>query len=73
MNCRHFRACLGATLVIVFVSAGAWAADGQISLSTGFDGTWISALGIKWNEGSTARELTIEVKQVRTGRVERLM
>ena len=39
---------------------------GQDGLATGFDGTWISALGIKWNEGARIRTLTVEVKQVRT-------
>lgn len=37
MNLRQFTARLCATLVIVFASAGTWAADGQFSLSTGFD------------------------------------
>lgn len=37
MNPRHFTARLCATLVITFACAGAWAVDGQLSLSTGFD------------------------------------
>ncbi|GAQ86041.1 hypothetical protein KFL_002670020 [Klebsormidium nitens] len=36
---------------------------GQDGKATGFDGTWISALGFKWNEGANERELTVEVKQ----------
>ncbi|MBI3527053.1 MAG: transporter [Betaproteobacteria bacterium] len=37
MNPRHFTARFCATLVFTFACAGAWAADGQLSLSTGFD------------------------------------
>jgi len=37
MSLRHFTACLCAAPVIVFAGAGAWAADGQFSLSSGFD------------------------------------
>lgn len=37
MNPPHFTARCGATLVFTFACAGTWAADEQISLSTGFD------------------------------------
>jgi hypothetical protein len=37
---------------------------GQDGVETGFDGTWMSALGIKWNEGFNTRHLTVTVKQV---------
>ncbi|GAQ83895.1 hypothetical protein KFL_001670060 [Klebsormidium nitens] len=35
---------------------------GQDGTETGFDGTWISALGIKWNEGALTRKLSIFLK-----------
>lgn len=37
---------------------------GQDGVETGFDGTWMSALGMKWNEGFNTRQLTVTVKQV---------
>jgi hypothetical protein len=38
---------------------------GQDGTETGFDGTWMSALGFTWSEGNTVRTATITVKQVR--------
>jgi hypothetical protein len=37
---------------------------GQDGTETGFDGTWMSALGFTWSEGNTVRTATITVKQV---------
>jgi hypothetical protein len=37
---------------------------GQDGTETGFDGTWMSALGFTWSKSNTVRSATITSKQV---------